>query len=253
MKVCFGIRLRGDIGFNEFWLSFIALEKPYSYNVIHKRGYNPGEAARQIFREFLQAKDDYLFMLDDDASFAPKTITRLMSRNLPVVGALTWTRSIPPTPTIWRGATGTTPQGHITWRTRVDDVVKWIERTEVGSEIRRHQQESALVLEYNPPDALSRTDNVGFHTVLIRRDVIETIGEPFLQETEHGVHEDFDFSARAITAGFDLFVDKTVFAGHIFPRALGPMDFWAWMLAFNMDANAVAEQEAKQDQGGQNG
>jgi hypothetical protein len=246
MKITFGIRLRAEIGYNRFWLSFVAMDKAHAYNIIPKVGYNPGEAARQIFREFLATKDEFLLMLDDDCDMAPQTLTRLLSRNLPIVGALTWTKSVPPTPTIWRGASGITGS-FVTWRTRVDDVVKWLERTEVGAEIRKNQDKSALVLDYNPPDALSRTDNIGFHCLLIRRDALETIGEPFCQETPQGVHEDFDFSSRAICAGFDLFVDKTVFAGHINPRSIGPMDFWAWMLAFRMDSEEAAKIEVQAD------
>lgn len=242
MGISYGLRLRGDLGYNDLWLSFIGMEKEQQYNVIAKRGYSPAEAAREIFRDFLKTKDTHILMLDDDATLAPQTLNRLMSRNLPVVGALTWTRSIPPTPTIWRGVGGVAGN-FITWRTRVDDVVKWLERAEVGAEVRKNQHTSALVLDYNPPDALSRTDNIGFHCVLIRRDVIEAIGEPFCEDTVHGVHEDFDFSARAICAGYDLFVDKTVFSGHINARAIGPLDFWAWMLALRLDAESIASME----------
>lgn len=246
MGISYGIRLRGDLGFNDFWLTFVGLAKEQQYNVIAKRGYSPGEAARAIFRDFLATQDTHILMLDDDATLAPETLNRLMSRNLPVVGALTWTRGLPPAPTIWRGVGGVAGD-FITWRTRVDDVVKWLERVEVGSEVRSNQNNSALVLNYNPPDALSRTDNIGFHCVLIRRDVVETIGEPFCEETKQGVHEDFDFSARAICAGFDLYVDKTVFSGHISSRAIGPLDFWAWMSALQLDAEGMNKMEVSQD------
>ena len=244
MTIAFGIRLRGDIGFNDFWLSFAGMEKQQKYDIIAKRGYNPGEAARSIFRDFLKTEDTHVLMLDDDATLAPQTLVRLMSRDLPVVGALSWTRGLPPTPTIWRGASGIAGK-YVTWRTRIDDVTKWLERPEVGGEIRSKIGTSEFVLDYNPKDALSRTDNIGFHCVLIRRDVIEAVGEPFCQENESGVHEDFDFSSRAICAGFDLFIDKTVFAGHISTRASGPMDFWAWMNALQLDAQQLDELEAK--------
>ncbi len=247
--ISFGIRLRGDTGFNEFWLSWAGMEKPEQYILIPKKGYAADEAAREIFREFLKTDSTHLFLLDGDATVAPKTLTRLMSRNLPVVSALVFTKSIPPTPTIWRGASGIAGQ-FVTWRTRVDDVVKFFESDGVGAQVRKafseNNTQSALVLD-DRPNALSRTDNVGFHCTLIRRDVIETIGEPFCEGTPQGVHEDFDFSARAICAGFDLYVDKTVISGHISTRALGVMDFWAWMLAMQLDAKQIEEMEAKQE------
>jgi GT2 family glycosyltransferase len=241
--------MRGDIGYNDFWLTWAGMEKPQQYILIPKKGYAADDAARQIFRDFLKTDATHLLLLDDDATFAPQTLNRLMSRNLPVVSALVFTKSMPPMPTIWRGASGIENK-FITWRTRVDDVIKFFEMDGVGSQIRQafsdNNTQSALVLA-DSPHALSRTDNVGFHCTLIRRDVVETIGEPFCEGTEHGVHEDFDFSSRAIQAGFDLYVDKTVISGHISTRATGAMDFWAWMMLLQLDAQQMADLEAKAD------
>jgi hypothetical protein len=252
--ICFGIRMRGEVGFNDFWLTFLSMEKATQYEILPQKGYAADEAARQIFRDFLKTESTHLMLLDDDATLAPKTLERLMSRNLPVVSALVMTKTIPPTPTIWRGASGITPDGkYITWRTRMDDVAKFLETTGVGSQVRNafsvNPNVAALVLD-DHPSALSRTDNIGFHCTLIRRDVVETIGEPFCEGAATGVHEDFDFSRRAIEAGFDLYVDKTVISGHISTRPIGLMDLWAWTMALKLDTEEIARMEAEQDKAG---
>lgn len=227
------------------------MDKPEQYSIIPMKGYAADEAARMIFREFLKTQDTHLLLLDEDATLAPQTLNRLMSRKLPVVSALVFTKSFPPSPTIWRGASGTTPDGkYITWRTRVDDVVKWLESEGVGAEIRARFNanpfDGSIVLT-DREGALSRTDNVGFHCTLIRRDVVEAIGEPFCEGNAQGVHEDFDFSMRAIQAGFDLYVDKSVISGHIGVKAIGAMDFWAWMMAMQLDAKQIEAMEDKHD------
>ncbi len=236
MAVAFGIRLRGDISYTDFWLSFISMEKDKAYRVIPARGYSAAEAARHIFRSFLKGDETHILMLDDDATVAPQTLHRLMSRELPVVGSLTWTRSLPPSPTIWRGFSGIVNGQYPSWRTRTDDVIQWMQRPDIERELLEHQSASAFVLEYNGADALSRTDNIGLHCALVRRDVIEAVGEPFCQPSAEGVREDFDFSERVIRAGFDLYVDKSVFVGHIKPHAIGPMDFGVWMRALETDS-----------------
>lgn len=245
MNIAIGVRLRSELGFNQFW---IALSTNFKEGVrlIPSVGYGSAEAARDIFRRFLSGNESHLLMLDDDAEIAPGTLTRLMARGLPVIGALTWTRNFPPMPTLWRGESGV-QNGYISWRTRTDDVIKFMQRPEIEAELQEHQVESAFVLNYDKTDALSRSDKVGFHCLLIQRDVLTAIGEPYCEADANGVHEDFDWSKRAILAGFDLYVDKGVFAGHVKVHSVGPLDFGVWMQALQLDADKFAALEDAQN------
>lgn len=228
-QVTIGVRLRSAIGWNSFWQSVLGLNK-YGNLFLAEKGYSAAACARLIFRKFLaHPEQTHLLLLDDDAVVAPETITRLLSRNLPVVGGLTWTGGLPTMPTLYRGFESAIDAKTPSWKVRYEEVANWLARPEVQKEVLDHQHDSGLVLDYNPTDALSRADGIGFHCVLIRRDVLETIGEPFLEPNDVGTREDFDFSERAIRAGFDLFVDKTVFVGHTIPHSIRPLDFYVYM------------------------
>jgi GT2 family glycosyltransferase len=137
-------------------------------------------------------------------------------------------------PTIWRGFSSM--QGNApSWLVRYDDVAKWMDIPEVAKELQERQTESGFVMNWNGPEALSRNDVVGFHCVLIRRDVLEAIGEPFCVGNELGVREDFDWSERVIKAGFDLFVDKSVIIGHTIAHSIRPLDYYIYALAREAD------------------
>lgn len=216
----------------------------YGARLIPSKGYSAVEGARYIFRTFLRGEGTHLLMLDDDAVLAPETLTRLLARDLPIVGALTWTGGLPPMPTLYRGFQGVHEGKHPSWLIREDDLRKFLLTPQVQAELTERQAESGLVLRYDGDNALSRCDAVGFHCLLIRRDVLETIGEPFLEGNAAGVREDFDFSERVIRAGFDLFVDKTVIAGHVIGHAIRPVDYYAYALVRQTqaeDAKALEE------------
>lgn len=240
--VAIGIRQRGEMGFNAFWESLIGLDK-YGNRLIPSKGYGAVENARQIFRRFLRdGNESHLLMLDDDATFSQHTLTKLLDRNLPVVGALTWTRAFPPAPTIYRGYSQTFDGKHPGWWVRHDDVVKWMNDPAVQKELVTKQELAAFTLDIDTPTMVSRTDAIGFHCVLIRRDVLEAIGEPFCEGDANGVREDFDFSERAIKAGFDLFVDKRVVVGHIAVHPMRVLDYFVFAKVAQEQMNEAAGQ-----------
>jgi len=229
-SVTIGVRLRSSIGFNAFWKSLVSLDK-YGSRILYAQGYSAVEGARYIFRSFLAGEGTHLLLLDDDAVLHPATITRLLSRKLPVVGGLTWTGGLPTEPTIYRGFMQVYQGKFPSWCVRHDDVRKWILLPDVQNELLQHQLEAGYVTTWDGPEALSRADAIGFHCVLIQRDVLERIGEPYCESNDIGVREDFDFSERAIRAGFDLYVDKTVIVGHVIAHPIRPLDYYVYAFA----------------------
>ncbi len=224
--VTIGVRTRGPVGYNKFWISLINMDKRNAGNLIPAEGYGAAEAARYIFRKFLkETTDTHLLMLDDDSTLSEHTLTRLLSRDLPIVGALTWTGGMPPLPTIWRGFSGAENNYPSFW-VRQDDVAKWFEDPRVSVELSKNQELSAFTLTCEDKDLLSRTDAIGLHCVLIKREILEAVGEPFLQADDSGVREDFDFSQRIARTGTDLWVDKSVIVGHIRAHAVRPLDYY---------------------------
>lgn len=238
-SVAIGVRLRGPLSYGRFWISLINMDKRKAGNLIPAEGYGAAEAARFIFRKFLnETQDTHLLMLDDDAVVSEQTLNRLLSRDLPVVGSLTWTNGMPPLPTIWRGFSGA-ENGHPSFWVRQDDVAKWFEDPRVETELRKSQELSAFTLTCEDRDLLSRTDAIGFHCVLIQRDVLAAVGEPFVQADDSGVREDFDFSQRCARVGADLYVDKSVIVGHIRAHAIRPIDYYAWAFWLQNQAKEI--------------
>lgn len=233
-----GVRFRSEVGFNKFWLSLFAMDKFASARLIPGEGYGAVQSAQHIFREFLKGEASHLLMLDDDAVLAKETISRLLSRNLPVIGALTWTRGLPPAPTVYRGFLGVSQGKYPSWGVRHDDVQAWFQDPRVKPFIIEHQQQAAFVLPYDGLDMLSRVDAVGLHCLLLRRDVLERIGEPYLEGSDMGIREDFDFSERCAKAGYDLYVDKSVVCGHIAVHPIRPLDYYVYAMAMEIDAKA---------------
>lgn len=226
--VTIGIRLRSPMGFNKVWISLLNMDKTLAGNLIPSEGYGAAESARFIFRKFLtETKDSHLLMLDDDCVVSEQTLNRLYSRHLPVVGGLTWTNGLPPMPTIWRGFSGVEKNYPSFW-VRQDDVAKWFEDPRISPELTLHKEESAFTLSCQDDDLLKRTDAIGLHCVLIQREVLQAIGEPFLQPDDVGVREDFDFSQRVARAGADMYVDMSVIVGHIRAHSIRPLDYYVW-------------------------
>lgn len=143
-------------------------------------------------------------------------------------------------PTVWRGFSSV-QNGSPSWLVRYDDIAKWFEIPEVKAELQDHQAEAGRVMDWNGKEALSRADVIGFHCVLIRRDVLEALratGEPFCVGNALGVREDFDWSERVIKAGFDLFVDKSVLVGHTVAHSIKPVDYFVYRSAQEQAAGA---------------
>lgn len=226
--VTIGIRLRSPIGWNHAWISLLNMDKTIAGNLIPAEGYGAAESARFIFRKFLnETKDTHLLMLDDDCVVSEQTLNRLYSRHLPVVGALTWTNGFPPMPTIWRGYSGVDKNYPSFW-VRQDDVAKWFEDPRTSPELNQLKDSSSFVLSCTDDDLIKRTDAIGLHCVLIQREVLLGIGEPYLMPDEVGVREDFDFSQRAGRLGVDLYVDTSVVVGHIRAHSIRPLDYYVW-------------------------
>lgn len=191
-------------------------DRPLPIDVAHNR----------IIETFLSDKRlEWLLMVDADATLHPKTLLRLLSWNQPVVGALCFTRHCPAGPTIYAGRREGDPEGY--YVIRVAETRAWLT---AHPEMAVNQ---ATVMEPRPDDALAPVDFTGAHCLLVRRDVLEAVGSPWferlLPEGGHGTGADRDFCEKARRAGFPLYVDRSVLAGHMVgERCIGALDFLAW-------------------------
>lgn len=240
MSVCYAVRERGDIGYHEFWENFVAMNKPTAYRIDTERGYSAVVSFRNLCRRLLASKDDEMMIMDEDAVVPQEAYVRLHSRQVPMVGGLTFTGSLPTSPTVWRGFSGQ-DNGYASWGVGHQTVIDWLKDPRWNQEIALHNNDRSFTLSHESRDLLKRVDVSGLHCVLIQREVIEKVGEPFAEGNPDGTHEDFDFSQRVGRAGFDIFVDFSVVVGHIIAHSIRPYDYWCYLIA----QQAQAEEEMK--------
>lgn len=186
------------------------------------------KARNRLCAEFLRTEDEWLLMVDADATLHPLTLLRLLSWQRPVVGALAFSRYGPMFPTVYRGQ----PQAPEKrgFLIQVDAVRSWLQEHPemIGSEARvKEPQEAGDLVE---------VDRTGAHCLLIQREVLEAIRPPWFvskddgpDSTGLGVGEDFYFCGQVQEAGYPIYVDMGCMAGHAYgERILASRDFLVW-------------------------
>ena len=178
------------------WLPVIGQAIDIGRNVVCKRA--------------LAANADFLLMHDSDATWHPDAVMRLIERNLPVVTGVIFKRELPTIPTIGKYVSVST-DGSVTYSFAdcVNTILAKVERENVTPDTKNE------LLFDKQPDDLQEIDACGAHFVLIRRDVLQAVGDPWFACTSVNGGEDFDFCRKAIKAGFKLYADYSVFTGHV--------------------------------------
>ena len=166
------------------------------------------DLARNYLVDRLLLSDcDAILMVDSDASLHPRTLERLASWGQPIVGALAFSQYWPIVPTVCAGRT----DDYYSYHVRVDETVDWLHH---HTELIRP---GPALLDMPPPDSL-RPLHVGGgftggHCLFVHRRVFEAIEPPWFSNRKG--YEDRYFCEQAIAAGFPLYVDRSVVAGHV--------------------------------------
>lgn len=203
--------------------SLLALRAPEGFQFVRRGPLAVDVARNELVEAFLKLPESYshLLMVDSDAMFHPGTLARLLSWDVPVVGALSFTRYGPCYPTVYRGESEAQPG---LFRVRMDEVKEYVQKhPELVSS-------RPVLLEPRPPDALCEVDRTGCHCVLIRRDVLTAIEAPwFVADVMRRNREDFYFYEQVQKAGFRVYVDLSCMAAHLYgDRPLAAMDHLVW-------------------------
>ena len=147
----------------------------------------PIHMARQIVADYaLDQGFDWLVQLDDDATFPPDLVRRLLAHDKDVVCALAYQRKV--------------PHGTCAFETGPDGLM-------------------GTPLEGIEHTGLRRVDVSGFHCSILRTSVIKRLRDAGIRQYyggfENKVGEDFAFALNLKKIGIPLYVDTDLISGHI--------------------------------------
>ncbi len=176
------------------------------------------DARNRLAKFFLQhpRQPSHLLFVDADAVWSPMSVVRLMERDVAMVCACMYTRSLPPTPTpsryMGRSKAGRDIFG---FAETIQTILDYCERNEVDTGV-----ENAVIFPKREGD-LYEVDGMGMHFTLIRRDVIEAVDDPrFIMSGPTGSGEDFYFSKKVKAAGFRMYMDLSLHTAQDLGRGL---------------------------------
>ena len=213
IKLAIGIPLSYHLIPSVFFDSFITMEKP---NFIYIRADRGGiEMMRNgIVKQALEGQCTHLVMMDTDQCYHPETITRLLSRKLPVVGALVYRRYPPFDPLMESGEVG-----------KYQTISEW------------------------EPNSLVEVDATGTGCLMFDMNVFRKMPPPWFRIRHHvgegrsgTVGEDFGFCSDLRKAGYKIYVDTSVPVGHLSQIQITE-DIWR----LYGKLNAVTNKEQKED------
>jgi hypothetical protein len=179
----------------------------------------PVDIARSfLVTKVLEGDYDYLWFVDQDCDFLPRTLERLMSWDVDIVGALCLIRG---REECWPMAfKGQHPDDEKRFTIAAPEVYEFA-RLNYNCSLNAPQ-----MLDVPPEGSLFEADVTGCHCLLIKRAVLETMGAPWFRGVPG--QEDMFFCQKAIGLGYQVHVDFSVFAGHATgDRTIGLFDFMA--------------------------
>jgi len=214
-----GVPCLGEIP-DEWFYSFVGLQKPIDVR-LSKVSHRPADEARnQIIREL---EKDWLFFMDADQTFAPETLTKLLSWDLPIVSGLYFKSPGAPYPHCYKyaymGDAEEARNAHF-YIPIVDPIAKFL----LKHKDKLHGGD-AIILPSTKEDLLE-CDGVGAGCILVHRRVLDAIEPPWFKYSD-GTHvgEDFYFCRKVQEAGFKIHVDMGVICGHKAKGLIGTEHF----------------------------
>lgn len=184
-----------------FFYSFVHLERP-DFIFIHGDNGPIDVIRNDIVRTSIGWGATKLIMMDTDMIYHPKTITRLLSHNLPIVGALCF-RRYPPFDSIMLEA-------------KEENGIK-----------------GYLSIDEWERDELVEVDATGAGCIMYDMDVFRKMPDPWFKfrhdpDTGVGIGEDIGFCQDLKAAGYRIFVDTSIPCDHLATIAINKNTNLLW-------------------------
>ena len=192
--------------YSSFTECLARMHSPANTAVEFGKGADRSVNRNHVVRQALSYGSEWVLFLDDDHSFPPTLLTRLLSHGQPVVASLYLRRAAPFHPIAY-GA-----------------------RDETGAYL-------PVDLTGCGPAELVPVVGAGTGGMLIRSEVFRALEDPwFVHTTEKS--EDLSFCEKALEVGFPLFVDTGARLGHIAPAETFPaFENGQWCAGLNFAAS----------------
>lgn len=178
-----------------FTSALLNLRGPVNTEIRWSVGTDLANGRNRLVEQALDGGAEWVFFLDDDASFDGEILMRLLAHEQPLVASLYLSRAAPYHPVAY-GRKSVDAAG--------DDV--WHPISMVGA----------------PATGLVPIVAAGSSGMLVRSEVFRAVGWPWFEKTNRG-SEDITFCERATAAGFDLHVDLGAAMGHLGTLAIWPV------------------------------
>lgn len=184
--------LTGDLSrYPGYYHSFLGLLKPTGSTYVWTRGVGIAFNRNLIVQ---QAHGDWIWFVDDDHTFPPDTLMRLLSGNVDIISPLCLSRKPPFRAYAYR----------------------------VNPDTGRYDGVPYTTL---PSTGIHAYDAVGSGALLVRRRVFEALQYPWFEEgktSPDALGEDLYFCSKAREAGFSIWLDVDTRIGHMTPIEVWP-------------------------------
>jgi hypothetical protein len=180
-NVVIGIPTIGTLNWR-FAADLMALQMPGNVRVIWQVRSMIATARNSIVEKALEEKETtHVFMIDDDMTFKPDILLRMLEHNVDIIGALAFKRTDTFAPCTYLGRNG-----------KLYPII---------------------------PESMMKVTAVGSAGLLVKREVYEKVPYPWFEtyynEEKRLTSVDIDFCNKARKAGFDIYVDPALEMGHI--------------------------------------
>lgn len=173
---------------SSFFYSFVMMEKP-AFTFIHADNGHMDDLRNNLVDKALEIGATHLIMMDVDQVYHPQTIMRLLSHRLPVVGALVHRRYVP-----------------------FDSLM-------LKATIIDEKRNGYVSIDEWKEGELVEVDATGGGCLMFNMDVFRKIPRPWFKTSLNPdgsvLGEDIFFCQELKAAGYRIFVDTSVPAGHL--------------------------------------
>lgn len=183
MSVTIGVLTSEHGRYSRFWMSLLGLEVLTDMNFNFQMSLNIADARNNVIRS---SNAQWVWFIDDDHTFQPDLLSNLMKRNVDIIQPLVLTKNSPFGPVMMTKAVENKPGFYY-----------------------------RATLPEGGQKGLVPSLAVGAAGMLIKRSVLDAVGDPWFENAPGKINEDVNFCEKARAKGFKIWTDLDNVMGHL--------------------------------------